>query len=497
MITREKKQLLQELTEIEFNQFTATQEIPASLKSNINSKLGTEINRVLNLYHDRIIWENSNVHLINQVISSGLWNMDIGPGNQVTAAYWSDEFRRMIGYHDVTDFPDRLESWTSLLHPDDKERTLGLFVKTLEDASGKTKYDLEYRLQTRNRGYRWYRAAGNVKRDRSGNAIQFIGIFIDTQTEHDNKVMLDELLQRHSAIDTISNEGSLYIRLNQRSLDDPHNVVWFSDQFRRHLGFSSQEELPNRVDSWTGRIHPEDYRAFIDTLNNYIANRYGTWETEFRMQHRDGNYRWMRTTVCVGTDKESKKIFVTAVMDNVTELYETRNLVEQRMNTHVQKLTDCLNQINEMVDENAKAMRMLLEHQSDLMQILTKSQTQMGQTSASIKSIQDIAFQTNLLSLNASIEAARAGQAGKGFAVVADEVRALSQNSNEVSKTVSSNLDQMQGYVTNVVEQFTILNSQIEERDKKMIAISGLVSEIGEKVDAINEVMSMLTRDNI
>lgn len=140
-----KKQTLEALKQIDFDHFTDVQKIPSALPFGVSGAMEKELNRVLALYYNRIEWESNSVHLVNQTISSGLWNMDIGPGNQVVASYWSDDFRHMIGYHDKTDFPNRLESWSDLLHPEDKDRTLNLFVETLADPTGKTKYDLEYR----------------------------------------------------------------------------------------------------------------------------------------------------------------------------------------------------------------------------------------------------------------------------------------------------------------------------------------------------------------
>ena len=82
-------------------------------------------------------------------------------------------------------------------------------METLKDKSGHTRrYDVEYRLKTKNRGYRWYRAAGNVKRNDRGEPVQFIGIFVDIDEERKTRTNLNQLLQRYSAIDRISTEGS-------------------------------------------------------------------------------------------------------------------------------------------------------------------------------------------------------------------------------------------------------------------------------------------------
>lgn len=100
-----------------------------------------EAERLVRMEEDKLL-------LVNQIIKSGMWYFFFDDRGEIMGVRWSDEFRKMIGYRDTSDFPDTTEAWADKLHPEDKEKTLSLFGKTLADKSNRTKYDVEYRLET-------------------------------------------------------------------------------------------------------------------------------------------------------------------------------------------------------------------------------------------------------------------------------------------------------------------------------------------------------------
>ena len=131
-------------------------------------------------------------NILHEMLRSGKWAMDFDEQGKMTRVYWSDEFRQMIGYNNAEDFPNVLESWSDLLHPDDKDRVLKEYQDTIADYTGAKTYDVEYRLKTKNQGWRWYRATGKLTRREDGTPITYIGMFVDITAQKQKDFELQE-----------------------------------------------------------------------------------------------------------------------------------------------------------------------------------------------------------------------------------------------------------------------------------------------------------------
>ncbi|MBP3690051.1 MAG: PAS domain-containing protein, partial [Schwartzia sp.] len=216
---------------------------------------------------------------------------------------------------------------------------MAAFGDTIADRTNQTKYDVNYRLQTASGEYRWFRAAGDLKRTASGLPEIFWGIFVNITDQREKEIQLKIERERHTAIDMTLSEGSWSMNVVGKDPSNPNNPFWWSQQFRKLLGYRDESDFPNTLNSWSDKLHPEDKQKALNAFAAHVSDYSGNtpFNLEYRLLHKNGEYRWFKAVGETVRESDGTPIVVAGSILDITE-EKNKERFNKDMGDHLNQL---------------------------------------------------------------------------------------------------------------------------------------------------------------
>jgi Methyl-accepting chemotaxis protein len=169
----------------------------------------------------------------------------------------------------------------------------------------------------------------------------------------------------------------------------------------------------------------------------------------------------------------------------ISELFSELSSAIHSVAQNTEQAAEISDRTIETAKQGSRIIESSMKSMNEVRSQMTRLEEDSGKIGNIIEVIEDIAEQTNLLALNAAIEAARAGEQGRGFAVVADEVRKLAERSGNATKQIAVIVRGMQENTRESVQAFEQSSDLSRKTGESFHSIAEMVNFAGEKVSEI------------
>jgi len=178
--------------------------------------------------------------------------------------------------------------------------------------------------------------------------------------------------------------------------------------------------------------------------------------------------------------------YSTEGIESLAKQIATSRELSQNVYSYLGLLNNSTENGKEQIDNLESKSLFNLDNTSIMKTIVSELQMEMKQINTITATIQNIAKQTHLLSLNATIEASRAGEAGRGFSVVAQEIKGLSEQANTQASTIRNMIDKIVKNTSRLTDSFKEVSEGADSQNKSVQQTKNSFSEITNYIENIN-----------